>query len=303
MDGQLWWIFDGLTILIAVYLIFSNIKRGLTKVFVLNIGYIFAIFLSGLVAVGAAPQLYEYAVQEDNVDKLTEVVESVNLPKVFAAAADEKSLGFHCDPAKIQEYLKTGEADQFADRMYHYLSKNYGQSIGDFTAFEKSLRDAYVKAYGDAMNEKLPQYIRVNFEKQMAEDPNLMTELLAVTYGPKSYAKKTAQAFEERFANELNTEILRMFIYTACFAVIMIISAVIAAAMKNTLFFNVTRASERTYGALLGLAETTALLILFTVLVRMIVLLGGGETLFFNDPTVERSKVFSLLYDHLSFLI
>ena len=302
MGTEFWWIFDALVVMIAVYLIYSNAKRGLTKVFVLNIGYVTALFLSGLVAVTAGPQLYEATAKTTDLKAFQEIIEKMNVPKVLADAVEGMGYGFRCEESRIERYLESNP-DRYAINLYHYVKDQSGAEINDFTAFTDDLRDAYVKAYSKAMDEKLPAYVRMNFVSQIEEDPGVMTELLAQKYAPNMTSKVLAEDMEERFGQEPNTEILRMFIYVGCFAVIMIIAAVISSLLKNSLFFNVTGSSERVYGALLGLAETICLLILFTIVVRLIVMLGGGETLCFNDPTIERTKIFRLLYDHLNILI
>lgn len=304
MEFQWWLIFDAAVVLIAAYLIFSNARRGLTKVFILNIGYVFAMVLAGLVAVAAGPQIYDLAVRDENVKAFEQVVDEVNIPKVLADAVDNnKSLGFKCDPKQIEEFLRSGNTERYAVNLYHSLNAHFGESIGDFTSFEKLLRDAYLKAVGKAMDEKLPRYVRMNFEQQIAADPDVMAKMLEVSYAPGTYTKKIAETYEAQFGEEPCVEILRMFVYAACFAVIMIIAAVLSAAFKNSLFFNVTQASERTYGALLGIAETVALVILFTILIRVIVMLGGGDILIFNDTIIKESKLFSVLYNNLSALM
>ena len=303
MGTEFWWIFDALVIMIAAYIIYSNIKRGLTRVFVLNIGYVIAIFLSGLVALNAGPLIYQSSVQDSHLEDLEEVVSSVDVPKAMADAVDARRLGFRCDPAKVRDCLSAPHTDQYASLLYEYLNGRYGKQICDFTDFQKMLRESYVYAYTKALDEKLPRYVSKNFAAQIDDNADVMTELLEITYEKYAYTGKIAAEFEKRFCVDPSVEILRMLVFVACFSVIMIIVAVIASLMKNTLFFNATGASERFFGGVLGLSEMLALLILFTILVRLIVLLGGGETLCFNDPTIAESKLFSVLYNHLSMLI
>ena len=45
------------------------------------------------------------------------------------------------------------------------------------------------------------------------------------------------------------------------------------------------------------------MLILLTLLVRLLVMLGGGDLLCFNEPTIRASKIFSFLYNHLDFIL
>jgi len=303
MGSDFWWIFDALVIMIAVYLIYSNAKRGLSKVFVLNIGYVIAIFLSGLVAVGASPLLYETIAEPNDVEKIQSVNVTMNFPKVFADVVNSEGIDFTCDPGIVAGYLAAPYTEDFEVELYHYINKRYGSQVTDMTTFQNDLREAYIAAYSAALNEKLPSYVQHNFETAVREEPGLMTELLTVYYRPINSNRDVATDFEHRFGKEPNLELMRIWAFLGSFAVIMIIVALIAAMLKNRIFFNVFRSSEVIYGALLGLAETVGILILFTATVRLIVLLGGGEVLCFNDATIEQTKVFKLLYEHMSFLI
>ncbi len=303
MGTEFWWIFDALVIMIVVYVIYSNAKRGLTKVFVINIGYIVASFLAGLVAVNAGPLLYDSVAKSSDIAAIEEVNAKVDFAKVFAGAVDAQEYGFSCDEAKVDIYLLPPDTDQFVNKLYQYVNRRYGEEVCEETQFASILQNAFVTAYGTELGEKLPEYVRVNFETQLAAEPGKMTDLLVTMYDDRYSAAGIAGKIEEQFGEEPTTEILRMFCYVAIFAIAMVVAAVISAGLQNTLFFNVGKGSERLYGALFGIAETAALLILFTVFVRVAVMLGGGDALCFNDQTVANTKIFHYLYDNLGFLI
>lgn len=302
MGSQFWWIFDAMVILIIGYIIYSNAKRGLTKVFVLNIGYIVAVTLSALVAVGAAPLVYESSVDATNVAAFEKANDEANFPKLFAGAIDGERYGFTADQKKLLSYLQESDNSAFISKTYDYCNRRYGGTVTGAAKFDTILRNAFIAGYSKVLDEHLPGYVSKNFRKQIKDDPHVMEEILDIYYHSSSHAK-AAELLENKFAETPTLELLRMFTYVCIFAVIMIIVALIAALVKNTLFFNVNKASERMYGALLGLAELFSMLLLFTILTRVIVLLGCGEVLCFNDETIAATKIFRILYDNLGFLI
>ena len=52
-------------------------------------------------------------------------------------------------------------------------------------------------------------------------------------------------------------------------------------------------------GAVLGILESCAMIILLTMAVRLLVQLGGGEFFCFNDEAIEKTMVFRTLYNSL----
>lgn len=302
MGDQFWWIFDAIVVMIVGYIIFSNAKRGLTKVFVLNIGYVVALLLSAVVAIAAGPLVYESSVETTNITAFEKVNADANFPQLFADAVNAEHFGFNCEKQRVAELLDTDDNSGFVPKLYAYCSRKYGGTFCGPAKFEKLMQDAFTRDYGKAIEEHLPGYVAHNLQKLMAADPKLMTDVLTAYYGSSS-VEAGAKVIEGKIAQAPTLELLRMFTFVCVFTVIMIIVALISAMLKNTLFFNVSTGSERTYGALLGLAETFSMLLLFTILTRVLVLLGNEDILCFNEPTIAATKIFRMLYDNLSFLI
>lgn len=302
MGTELWWIFDALIVMLFVYVLYSNGKRGVTKVFIINIGYILATVLGGLVAVAVAPQLYDSGISASNVSAVRSVNSKISCPKIFVGVIDEQRYGFVCDLRRVAEYLEPPETAQYVEKLYHYVNHKYGEEVCPEDEFRAMLEKAFAASYRTQLGEKLPEYVRMNFDKAIAGHPEQIGELIVILY---DHDGKAAEKIEEKYVREPTIEVLGLFSYIVVFAIVMIIALIISALIlsNDPLIFNVGRSSERLFGALFGLAEAFAFLVMFTVIVRLMVMLGGGETLIFNDETIAETKIFHLLYDHLSALI
>ena len=165
------------------------------------------------------------------------------------------------------------------------------------------LRDAFLESYGNELDERLPRYVRMYFDKQIRANPKFMVDLITVFYDNTVLPDEKADVLEKQIAAQPTTEVLQIFIYLILFSVVMVIVALISAIMQNRIFFNIQNSTDHAVGALIGVIEAGVMLVLFTLITRLLVLLMGGHFLFFNEPTIEETKLFSFFYDHINILL
>lgn len=302
MSTQFWWIFDVLVVAIVAYVIYSNAKRGLTKVLIMNIGYIIATLLASVLSIVAAPTLYESVARSSDITAFQTVNSKIDFTDVFVNAIDAEKYGFEIDPNRVETILRSKDGNYDA-ALFAYTTEKVGTEPTTPGHFSELMRDAFVRAYSAELSERLPRYALANFRKQVTENPEVVSSMVYEICASGKSAEEIAESLEDAFALEPTKEVLRIFVYLIIFSILMVIAALIGAMMENRLFFNLRKSSEHSLGALLGLIEAGAMITLFTIIVRLLVQLGGGDLLCFNDPTIEESKIFSFFYDHLSVLL
>ena len=304
MDAiQFWWIFDALVVLIAVWVIFSNGRRGVNKVLVLSIGYLIATVAASFGATIAAPVMYELYARDSNLAAIQEVNKEFDTAKCFCEALDEQHYGTEIEQGRIQALLLPPNTDDFDQNIFAYINEKCGGEVATPMAFKKVLSDAFMEDYGKTLGEKLPYYAEVNFKDAMSKDPALIHTMLTEFYSIAATDKDKAEFVEDRFVKESTVQIFTIFIYLVIFSVIMVIAAVIAKGVQYSLFINISAAKDHLYGAVLGLIEAAVMLILLTLFVRLLVLLFGGRLLCFNEETIYASRIFKYLYERIDLLL
>lgn len=303
MSTQLWWIFDALTVIIVILVMASNIRRGMRKVLVFGIGYIVATLFASVFGAIAAPTLYEAVAERSDISAIETANSHIDLVAVFTDAMEAQQYGFKIDSAKIKEILTGKNNAEFDTELYEYANRNSGTPVSEKSVFMHMIRDAFVSAYGEALGERLPHYVKMNFEQQVTVNPSLMRDIIVEFYNPKHSAMNHAEFIEERFSREPTTEVLQIFIFLISFSVLMVVAALISAALQNQMYFSMLPRTDRILGGLLGLLETAVMLIILTVVVRLIVMLSGGTFFCFNDTAIHNSKIFIYLYDNIHILL
>lgn len=303
MSTFFWWFFDALVIIIAGYVLYSNGKRGVTKVLLLGIGYFIAALAAAFVSNSMAPVLYESMTEDSTISEIEHVNRRYDMVSGVTTKVNIQNYGFTVDKATIQGLLEGQNADRFIGRLYSCLKqKNGGLELLSVDNTRELVYTAVQEGYGRQLGEDLPVYVQTNFEEKTAADPELTRELITLLLDPKQ-EQEAIRFTEEKFVKDPTMELLQIFSYLIIFSIVMVLAAFIAATMENKFFFNNTRAKERLLGALVGIVEAVTVLMLLTLVVRMLVMLGGGELLCFNEPTIQESKLFSHFYNHLDFIL
>ena len=304
MSTSFWWVFDLLVIVIAIYVVAVNAKRGVTKSLVLCIGYAITTIIASLVAMIAAPSLYKTVAYENNINGINTANKHMDFVQVFSEAINEQEYGFLIDNGEIIQILNDPErCARFDDELFDYASGKTGGPVSQKSDFTAILQNAFVNSYGAELGERLPRYVRMYFEQQVRQDLQVMRDLLSAFYDETKTPDERADVLEKLYASAPTTQVLQIFIYLIIFSVVMVLVAFISAVLQNRMFLNIQNSTDHSVGALIGLIEAGAMLILLTLITRLIVLLAGGKFLFFNDPTIAESKLFSFLYDHIDIIL
>lgn len=303
MTTQFWWVFDALLVLVAGYFIYSNARRGVSKVLVMCIGYIVATVGSSLISAGVAPGLYEIMARESNIEAIVRMNREFDAAKALTDAVNAQNYGMDLEKSKTEAFLLPPDTDEFVQNLYKYVVRKAGYEPVTELQFHYLMRDAFSAYYSDLMLEELPDYAAANFREALAQDVNVMYTLIGNTYSSSMSAQSVAAYVEDTFVKESTIEVFRIFINLILFSIIMLFAALIASMLENRIFFNIYPATEHIMGGVIGLIEATMMVTLLTFGTRLAILLGGGTFLFFNEETVMASKLFSFFYDHLGVLL
>lgn len=303
MGSTLWWIFDILVVFIAIHVIISNAKRGMTKVIIMCIGYIAVTLIASLVAGLAAPNLYESVAARTNITALDAINQRTDFDQIFTKALRDQQYGIEINDRVVAQCLTNTDVVPFDQALYDYVNQLSGEPVAPFTDFQEMLCRAFVQGYNTNLSDRLPKYVKMGFEREYLNNLIGMREFIGIWYSNSMSAQAKNEEIERRLCAEPTREVLQIFLYFILFSICMVIIAVISAIAQNSLFFNVTKLTDHIGGAMLGILEAGAMLVLFTLLVRLIIMLSGNGLKIINEDTVFESYIFSHLYNNIGKLL
>lgn len=296
-------IFDILVILIVIYAIYSNAKRGFGKVLVFGIGYIVATLLASVLSAVAAPACYEAMSRDSNISAIEAANEQVDFAQVFTDKINAEDYGFTVNKRQIETLMLDIKNGEFDDRIYDFVISKTGEGAVEKGHFQNMLNDAFIEAFGKQLEDRMPEYVCRDFEKSAKKDPQLMRKMMRECYDSNQTPREIAERVEDLFSANTTTEVIQIFLYLILFSILMVIAAFIGNILQNKLFFNIRNSTDHILGGLIGILEAGVMITLLTMIVRLIVLLTGGQSLLFSEETINSSFLFSFLYRNFQFLL
>ncbi len=303
MSASAWWLYDILVLGVFIYVIISNARRGLAKVLVLSIGYAVVTIAAGVLASVGAPNLYHSVAADTNITNFETANKHMDFAKLFSDCVRNGNYGAALDDEELKRRIKNARNRDFTESLYEYVCKAAKSDSIDETEFRSSLMNVFIREYGEELDERLPHYVRMNFENKVRANPSLMNQTIADIYDPSKNMTDCAEIEEALFGEETTIEVLRIFLYLILFSVMMVVVALIGAMTQKSIFINISKKADHAIGGLIGIFEAGAMLILLTLLIRLIILLSGGGGRYFNENEINASIIFSFLYEHLRMLI
>ena len=303
MSASLWWLYDLLVIGVFVYVIFSNARRGLAKVLVISIGYAIVTIAAGVLASVGAPNLYRSVAAQTNITNFETANKHMDFVGIYTNCLERGNYGAVLDKDEISKRVKNARNRDLCESLYEYVCRASKSDTIDETKFRNSLVNAFIREYGAELDERLPHYVRMNFEKRVREDESLMNQTVADYYDPDVNLTECAEREESLFGSETTIEVLRIFLFLILFSVMMVVAALISAMTQKNIFINISKSADHAIGGLIGIFEAGAMLILLTLLIRLIILLSGGGGRYLNETVINDSMIFSFFYEHIRMLI
>lgn len=305
MGTSLWWVFDLVAFLIVLHVIISNTKRGVSKVIIMCIGYIIVTLAASLLSAAAAPNLYSSVASQTNITALETANRQTDLKGAFTKTLNDRKYGYDFDAKYVEKCLlaSVDPDTPFDKALFDHAKLMTGDDVDTFEHFQQVLMDSFVAEYGAHLGERLPKYVRMDFERSCENNPQKMYEITAILYDPSKTSLNRAEVLEHMLCEKPTQEILQIFLYFIIFSILMVLVAVISAIASKNIFFNLGKVSEHFFGGVLGLFEAASFMVLMTLLVRMIIMLSGNTMKILNEETVNSSMLFSFLYRNISKLL
>jgi hypothetical protein len=104
---------------------------------------------------------------------------------------------------------------------------------------------------------------------------------------------------EENYLHPAYQPLVRMGVFLLLETVVLIIFGIISSMAGNLEEQMHIRRGNHLLAIPVGLVEAACVLIMLTVAVKLLICLTDSQMILFNEATVERSKLFRLLYDAL----
>lgn len=293
MESQFWWFFDVATISVLLISIYLSGKRGFSKTIFVIIGYILSITAASAFSGGAADIIYDKFVKQRCQTQIEAALADVSMTQKTKSFIENLGYGVILDEEQIGEIFSSGGS--VSEKLYEYVNSIENRTVDTAEGFNENISEGFADIAESVLSENMHSYASNCAAKLIEDDADGFGEALRLL---QTGADDEAVAYiEENYTADAVRDIIKVI----CFIIILFIltSAVRFISVRigrSGKIHPLGYIFEHALGGVLGIAEGIMIIFLAAVAVRIIVVLGNDEMMFFNSKAIDETFLFKHIY-------
>lgn len=293
MGNEFWWFFDALVIAVIIAFIYIGAKKGFAKKISVIVGYILALGIAFFGSRVIAPQIYDSAIKETTVSGIESVLEELDFTQIVKQTISGKYSGLKLSDAEINSVLNS-EDGNVSDNLYELMRKKDSVVTKDKNQFENIFCTLITNNIDSALSDKVPSFI---IEPLIQDTANKVDECNNLIVTLIKGEEATADYFEAKYLREPLVNIVTIFTFIILFLIVLVATRFVANRLEEANSIPVLGKVNSLVGGVLGLAEGLVIVFIISLIIKLIISIGNGEMVLFNEDTIEKTKVFKQFYE------
>ena len=297
MGDQFWWFYDIIAVAIILISMFIAGRQGAVKAMTNFVAYllagVIAFSLSGTLGAAIAGS----AMKESNSQKTEKTLSNFKFQNKVAEYLDGLDYGVKVDSGQL--YKIYTEKKDYNTEIYKYLNNRKGKNIGDDQeAFNTKLTEGYAQIIKAVVAEDMNKYASEVAAKEIREHPIKFNELIPMLLDKETKAP-AADFISENYVQPAYDTIVKLI----CFIIVFVLLLLVLLFFSRTLIgdsYQELHLPQQIGGSLIGILKAAILIVGVAVVVRLSVVLGSNEMLFFNHKAIDKTYIFKYLYNYVS---
>lgn len=294
MGTLFWLIYDIIAVAVILLCIYLFGKKGIFKSAIVLVSCLIGLFFSVTVSGNASQSIYRTAVRDNNVSKLDKSLIDIDIPYYLKDSVENMGYNIIANPKKIDEFLQSEK--ELDKSLYNYLNNINGKVIDNEINFKNNLNQCYSDVMKKIIYKDLSRYaVAVACQKIQNGETDFGNLLKMINSGGQR--KDSAEIIDETYTADAYKDVIRLIVCVIIFIVIFAIGFL----TSISLGVNQREVSESTgsriAGGLCGIFIGTAFVFLIAVALRLYIIIGNDENLFFNNPAIDKTFIFRYAYN------
>jgi colicin V production protein len=296
MGEEFWWFYDVIAAAAVLICIYISERKGLFRSALSIGGYLLAFALAISVSGSLSDSIYKNAVRDSNVKKIEKSVSSVNF--VEQTANHIESLGYNVNVKedKLAEIYNSGE--NFDEKIYKYVNSINAMKVDEEETFYKKLHEGYAFIIKGIVAENLTGYAAESAENEIISHPEAVDDLIPL-FMEKDDHSKAAQYIADTYTEKTYKSMIRIISFIALFAAVALLAVIIIRSILRNTKEDMNIAAY-IFGGFAGIIKGAAIVVLIASVVRLNVILGNDDMLFFNVKAIDKTYIFKYVYDFIA---
>lgn len=298
MGEQFWWFYDVLAVAAALVCVFLSGRKGLLKSFINFVGYVLAFAVAFSVSGGIAGGIYKNTIRDSNVKKVKTALEYYELPSKLEEQLGIMGYNVNIKRDKLTKILSSGKP--IDDQIYKYMKDatiNNSKGLPPKEEFCEQLHEIYGTLVKNILSEELSKYSAENAAREIKDDPSKFEAAVPLIMD-KEDRGPASEYLADTFTEEPYKYVMRLIVFIILLVLVIIISIFVTGTIIDSDHTEQSIVSH-ICGGLVGVLKGAIIVFGIAAIVRLNVVMGSDEMLFFNHEAIDKTFIFRHAYDFI----
>ncbi|HBB19406.1 MAG: hypothetical protein KBI35_07155 [Ruminococcus sp.] len=289
MGTEFWWFYDVVAVAAILICVFIAGKKGGTKA-VLGLGASVLAVVIGLAVSGSiAGSLYKGTIRSSNIKKLEKSMEENAF--VNGMKSEMESFGYAItvkDEILVKIFTEGGDIDK---ELYKYANNINGRVVDEEASFNDNIHAAYAEVIGNIISDNLSKYAAGMAKDKIMKHPETVAELapMMVAENPR----RAANYIANNYIADAYRSVIRLLALVILMVLVLLLGYIL---IKSYAGGDHDSVVSHLIGGIMGIGLGGVLTFMIALFIRLYVILGSNEMLFFNFEAIDKTYLFKYFY-------
>lgn len=294
MGTQFWWFYDVIAAASLLLCIYLNGRKGIFKAAVMLVSCIVGVLLAVPMSGAVSESIYKTAIRDNNIKKLDKSLIDVEISSYLGDALDNMGYNVIVNNKKIDEIL---ESDKDVDeQIYKYFNNINGKVVDNEVNFRNNLNECYSKVMKKLISADLTNYAVATASKKITDGKMDFGSLLKMIKTGEQ-RNEAAKLIADIYTAEAYKNVIRLLVCVIMFALVFAFGLLTAKALTGSQREIDESTGSHIAGGVCGIFTGAAIVFIIAVAVRLYVVMGSNEMLFFNNEAIDKTFIFKYAYN------
>lgn len=263
------------------------------------VGYLVAAVMAVSISGGLGTSIHDDIVRGENAKKLNKTLEYT---KFVSEVSTYLSTEYNRN-VRTENLLKIYKSDKpFNKQIYNYINNINVAKATEEKEFLETIRNCYADFTRKIVDSELSSFAAETAARKILDDPESFNEIIPLLLNDET-KMPAAQYIAENYTADAYIEVIRLITLLSILVTVIAVSLLLTKGFGNEYHHSDLPLASHAAGAFIGVLKGVVAVFAIAVVVRLNVILGNDNMLFFNFDAIENTYIFKYFYnlvtDHL----
>ena len=289
MGSEFWWFYDVVAAAAVLICVFLAGKKGGAKA-ALGLGTsVLAVVISLAVSGSIATSLYKGTIRGSNIKKLEKSMEYDAFVEGMRSQMESFGYAINVDPEQLRKIF--ADAEDVDAALYKYANNINGRVVDTQEGFNENIHEAYGEVISNIISDNLSKYAAGMAKEKIAKKPSTINQLAPMMVAENS--RRAAGYIADNYIADAYKSVIRLIALVLMMLLIMFIGYILIRSYTDGDHSTIV---SHIVGGFLGIGIGGVFAFMIAVIIRLYVILGSNEMMFFNFEAIDKTYLFRHIY-------